>query len=1755
MKISLDDLNNTYSALNLDSMSRSLEELNSKIDAACGINSFTGQGATAIKSYLSEVHGNIIKGFTLALIELDTAYKKSIGDFSQVDADSSARLQQDYLETIFQHVNRFKSQMVSDHQEVLQVINQARKATGINSTPDISEVSDASFQTESFVNETNEKMSFFNASHMGDTGTLEDLLQSLEKSIELVSSGLSRTIPSYIPGTFVNTQEGQDLGMSLLKTLLDITGSGDQARIAAALGIVDGYMSTLSGPLKETYEYLKGTPPFCALGGDPVNLATGNYIHGHVDIKVNGRYPLIFRRFYNSIDSYKGVLGRNWCHSFDIKMIFEQQGITILFGDGHQELYSRDNKGNFIPPKGIYNRLRKVEDGSYVLSFPDKSAYHFNKNGRIECKNDHNGNKITFSYKKDRLISVESLSGALNFEYTDGNISSVYDHTGRKIEFKYEGSLLIACIDTQGNRYEYHYDKALRLIEVVDPEGYKILLNTYDKQDRAVKQSFANGSAMTFHYDEQDKTTEYIQQNGSRIIYERDDRFRTVAITYPNGKEQKIYNDNNQVISSINKQGFISNFEYDEQGHITKMIDPLGYKTLLSYRGNNLLEVSREGRLLSSYEYNSMGNMVSVKDSLNRDIKIEYDKLGNPVKATNPAGDVTCMEYDSQGNMTAIIDALGGVTRYGYDRQNQVISVIQPEGNTMGFAYDSQGNIAQVTNAEGNTRRYSYNKNGKTTEIIDWDGSITQYSYNEMGDVSQIKDSLGGITTYEYDEMSNVIKLINANGADIRLIYDENNHLASAIDSEGYQSFFEYDSLGNIIRVEEPNGAQTCFQYDALNRRIQTVDAKGMKTQYAYDAFNNPVMIRDPWGNAYHNEYDRVNQITSTTDPLGNTTKYTYNMTGLIESKTNEKGATSFFEYNALGKLTRFIDPNGASESFEYDKNGRVKTFTDAIGSVWSYEYDCMDRVISVVDPQGNSRQLRYDAMNRVISKTDESGQIISYEYDGVGNLIKVKEPDGSYATYGYDLTNKLTSIEQWGIVDESSMTAQSKIDKSKTLYAYDNRGLLISETDALNQTNVYDYDASGRVIRKTDNDASTTSYEYDLVGQLTRIQYSDGKEVAFSYNPLRKIEEVKDWLGTTTFSVDEIGRITKVEDFDNKSIEYTWSEAGERTSIKYPDGSEVYYSYDPSGRIAKVSDGFNTAQYTYDALGHITNRELQNGAKSSYSYNRIGLIDKIVHTNKAGVISSMAFQYDEKGNKVETHNTRQMPNGILETTKNNYSYDPLGRLTSVVKDDEIIRTYQYDGFGNRIARENLIDDCIENYEYDPLNRLVSSSHSNGQTSTYTYDSQGNLSSIIKDDSPIKSFAFDAANRMFKASTADGGIAKYTYDGLGRRVKSVWERVAQDSNESSGYTEQHYVLDALKPYGNILATYGNEGMSHYLWGNELIATNTDGIPSSYHLTDDMRSTIAMMDADGKVISHLGYDEFGLPQNDIKGDSIFSFTGYQLDPVTDLYFAQARYYLPELGRFASRDAIKGSIIDKSSLNDYSYCRNNPLSYIDPSGNDPYSLEDYMNLQDGYTDPIHIEINGNEVRIVAFVNISGDLADKIFPGTNKTYRELIIEGIENRWSGNHTLFGYASHVTVTVEDLGDGNAHLVRAGQKVVPIITHDSLGISNMTRSRLWGFLWPKAWSKEDPGKFDIYVGDSRTGSDYSLDQFESVAAHEFGHILGVDDLYNKPQDIRDKYAPASNPSIYNQAFGVQASDIDLEKILTAFSEDKWQTWK
>jgi len=271
---------------------------------------------------------------------------------------------------------------------------------------------------------------------------------------------------------------------------------------------------------------------------------------------------------------------------------------------------------------------------------------------------------------------------------------------------------------------------------------------------------------------------------------------------------------------------------------------------------------------------------------------------------------------------------------------------------------------------------------------------------------------------------------------------------------------------------------------------------------------------------------------------------------------------------------------------------------------------------------------------------------------------------------------------------------------------------------------------------------------------------------------------------------------------------------------------------------------------------------------------------------------------------------------------------------------------------------------------------------------------------------------------------------------------------------------------------------------------------------------------------------------------------FGFTGYQTDEISGLYYAQARYYEPNLGRFTAEDLIKGYVALPKSLNQYTYCWNQSLTLVDLDGLEPVYPE-VCAIAMGARGGVSIVQDGYNIRIYAdFYFATGDGAEGVnliagqvqtrSPEANRTitiagvdttigitYANAFLQGVEQNLGG--TFGNYQVTVVATsVASPNDG-----------IRVEIRESLGVSHV-------ILPPSGWSNSNRGTIVMYQGDCRGGIYYELPAFRWVSAHEFVHTLGLDDALgtNIPSIMRD--------------FWEHLEPWDIEMILRAWNDDEWQ---
>jgi RHS repeat-associated protein len=240
-----------------------------------------------------------------------------------------------------------------------------------------------------------------------------------------------------------------------------------------------------------------------------------------------------------------------------------------------------------------------------------------------------------------------------------------------------------------------------------------------------------------------------------------------------------------------------------------------------------------------------------------------------------------------------------------------------------------------------------------------------------------------------------------------------------------------------------------------------------------------------------------------------------------------------------------------------------------------------------------------------------------------------------------------------------------------------------------------------------------------------------------------------------------------------------------------------------------------------------------------------------------------------------------------------------------------------------------------------PTNRIESVT-SGGATENYSYDAAGNVT-----NDGVHGYTYDAENRL--VSVDGGGTGQYSYDHQNRRYKKVVGSAVTD-----------YVWEGSQVLAEHNGSTGGVITDYVYRGNRMIAKVEEGV-TSYFLSDRL-SVRLMVDASGNVIGRQGHLPYGEDFAESGSQEKHHFTNYERDGEAGGDYALNRYCIGAVGRFNSVDGVPGSTEVPSTLNRYSYTRNDPVNLSDPSGLDPVSFcyynipEDYTKYLDYYVVPV-------------------------------------------------------------------------------------------------------------------------------------------------------------------------------------------------------
>ncbi len=1011
-------------------------------------------------------------------------------------------------------------------------------------------------------------------------------------------------------------------------------------------------------------------------------------------------------------------------------------------------------------------------------------------------------------------------------------------------------------------------------------------------------------------------------------------------------------------------------YQYDENGNLAHVTDPMQRTVHYGYNGDNRLSVFTDAAGYSTYvTYNGDGMAHRVKTDLSdksiryeqaikQTVFIDYLTDGNNQFSTyywddegrviekkgNCCGFSSKLTYDDQNNVRTLEDANGHVTTYNYDHNGNMLSSTDALGNTQYYTYESTyGNILTYTDKKGSVYTFTYDDRGNLTEMRTPMNTTTSFTYNNWGQVLTSTDANGNTTTFTYDEYGNLLSTTDALGNTNTMTYNIAGNITSTRDPYQAETKMTYNNADELIRMVDPLGNAMQMSYDSRGAITAMTDAKQQVTHFTYDALRQPIAITGPMNNTVTTTYNAKQKPTQMVDAMNNAVKRVYDDHDWLTYVVDVLGDTTWFTYDNTGQVIGIQMPSGQELTYQYDVLDRLVTTSDRLGTTAQYVYDANDNVVESIDGEGNHTYFTYDAMNRLVQVTDATGGTSQYTYDNNGNILTFTDANGHATTFTYDALNRqLTTIDALGhttshVYDANgNMTSITDAKGQTTSYTYDANGQLTQITFADGKTRTFEYDGNGNVIRQKDEANRYTTFAYDALNRLTTKTYPDNSSHQFTYDLNGNMLSAVNANATVQFTYDAAGQVLS-ETLNGKATTYNYNTHQRTTDITYPGGRSITEQYDYRGRLAAIVENeSNVVSFNYNNNDFLTQRTYQNGTATNYTYDLLNRLTRIMDNPQ---VADVEMTYDAVGNILSKKD-------LLHPTKSEaYTYDAVnqligfkkGTMTTGVEIPNPMRQIQYvlDAVGNH----STVTEDGQTTTYTANNRNAYSAVSGNSSYTPQYDLNGNLT---QDDHHTYTYDFD--NHLI--SVDNGNTATYIYDALGRRIQKTV--ISTSSMTVGGSSVVEPVETTIHYYYSgdqiIEERDGNDQVAAtYLYGigiDDILQMRRNGQDYWYH-KNHLGSVVALTNGQGSVVERYEYDPYGkltiYDANDsvltISGvGNIYYFTGREYDFETGLYHYRSRSLHPGLGRFMQHDPLL--YVDAMGL--YHYVGNMPTGMVDPWG---------------------------------------------------------------------------------------------------------------------------------------------------------------------------------------------------------------------------
>jgi RHS repeat-associated protein len=956
------------------------------------------------------------------------------------------------------------------------------------------------------------------------------------------------------------------------------------------------------------------------------------------------------------------------------------------------------------------------------------------------------------------------------------------------------------------------------------------------------------------------------------------------------------------------------NFDYDDQGRLSRFVDPAGQSTVYEYNGLSAPYPNVNGPTLS------LLTKVTYPDLSSR--TYTYDEPANSLSATH-------------GLLTGISDEKG--VRYAtfrYDASGNATDTLYVNNvNHYQLAGAGAGSVS-VTDPLGTSRTYTFStllgaqRNTGITQPLPGGGTVSQsLGYDANGNINSKTDFNGATTTYHYDLVRNleINRVENAGTASQRTVVTS------------WNPGFRVPTQRTVTNASAATEAFTSWAYNTRGQAIARCEADpavaGASSYVCGSSPNAPAGVRQST-TAYCESADLtagtcpvIGLVKSTngprapTDPgmssLDDTTTYTYYQTddvsclltagtcahrhGDLWKVTNALGqVTTYVTYDKNGRVTRMQDANGTYTDFLYHARGWLTdrivrasaTGAAGLGDATTHvDYDAVGNVIKVTQPDGAFLAYTYDDAHRLIKITDASSNTIDYCPGGVGSascldaagnrlIEQVKDASGTLKRSLHRSYNQLSQLIQ--ITNAASTPVEHSNGLSDTGVAdgYDGNGNRVLVQDGFGTTTKQSYDGLNRLVATIQNyngtdfatANTTTQYTYDTRDNLRQVTDPDGDNTVYTYDGLNNLTHLTSPdTGGTSYVSDKAGNRISQTDNRGTTSTYTYDALNRLSAIAYPTTSlNVAYAYDesnattgcgtsyPTGRLTRMTDGSGSTTYCYDRRGNVTQKKQVMGTATLTTQYGYTVADRLASiTYPSGAVAT--YTRDAVG-RVKTVTWKS--SGITTTIVSNATYYPFGPLNVLTWGNGRTLTKTYD----------------QDYAID----TVASSAASGLKLDLGVDVMGDIthaSGSIAPTTPDRSYAYDPLYRLTTAQTGatpPTPLELYTYGKTGDRTSaSLNGAAAQTYAYTAGTHRLASIAGATRiydPNGNTQTGIGSATLSYD--DRNRLSTAVVGTTNAVYLTNGRGERVSKAISIGGFTSAAPilytYDESGQLLGDYTG---------------------------------------------------------------------------------------------------------------------------------------------------------------------------------------------------------------------------------------------------------------------------------------------